>query len=203
MTDIANDKKKIQQQGSQFRGSVDERTFERMGASLNYLDDAVAYVIDNLPPLGVITMADLTEEQFQDQNESFTPQGGSVKQEWVLADGRDVTGSRYAVLTGNTTVPNHVDRYARMANNDGELRAQQADSFDSHDHGATFVINAAGTNVVGSNDTNDAAAKNFTSGKQNRQSNLAAATFDFTIANSGGIETRPKTTKTYFFIRIN
>lgn len=57
--------------------------------------------------VGDIIHSMLTEEQFILEN------GGG----WVLADGRDVTGSKYATVTGNTTVPDMRGQFLRGKNN--------------------------------------------------------------------------------------
>ncbi len=45
---------------------------------------------------------------------------GAEASKWALADGRDVTGSKYATLTGNNTIPDLRGAYMRMA---GQERA--------------------------------------------------------------------------------
>ena len=80
----------------------------------------------------------LTEVAFIAQN------GGG----WVLSDGRDVTGSSYAPLTGNTTVPDARGQFLRGKNNgridgqenpDGDvvLGTQQTDAIQGHKHNYT------------------------------------------------------------------
>lgn len=56
----------------------------------------------------------LTETQFQSVN-------GDT---WVLCDGRDVTGSQYHTITGNTTVPDARGQFLRGINN-GRADGQQ------------------------------------------------------------------------------
>lgn len=58
-------------------------------------------------PIGVIASAMLTEAQFQALN------GAS----WILADGRSVDGSSYAVMTGQTSVPDLRGMVLRGKNN--------------------------------------------------------------------------------------
>jgi hypothetical protein len=85
--------------------------------------------------VGDIIHSMLTEEQFILEN------GGG----WVLADGRDVTGSKYATVTGNTTVPDMRGQFLRGKNNtrsdgnqnpDGDvgLGAWSQDTYQEHTH---------------------------------------------------------------------
>lgn len=79
--------------------------------------DAVDSVVDtsvlrqlqtsDLNSVGRIVESMLTEAQFQSLN-------GTA---WILADGRSVTGSKYATVTGFTTVPNLRGVHLRGKNN--------------------------------------------------------------------------------------
>lgn len=80
----------IQLEEVTFRFGIPSEFFQKMGGYLNYLLNNV-----NLAAVGSFKSAFLTETQFRSQM-------GST---WVLADGRDVTGSAYATLTGNTNIP--------------------------------------------------------------------------------------------------
>lgn len=91
---------------------------------------------DNQNPVGMIVQSMLTEAQFQAANGT----------NWVLADGRDVTGSVYASTTGGTNIPDLRGVVLRGKNNgrsdgfqnpvgDSTLGTYQGDQFLSHDHG--------------------------------------------------------------------
>ena len=58
-------------------------------------------------PIGTIVESTLTEAQFNAATPNST--------DWALADGRDVTGSKYAIVTGRTTLPDMRGAYMRMA----------------------------------------------------------------------------------------
>ena len=137
---------------------------------------------DGIESLGTIVQSMLTETQFQSLNSTS----------WVLMDGRDVTGSAYATLTGQTTLPDARGAALRMKNNgrsdgnqnpDGDsiLGAWQGDEFESHTHG---TVNA-GTGVTGGG---------LGYGVQSSGGNTQAA---------GGNETRMKNVTVNFFIKIN
>jgi hypothetical protein len=70
-------------------------------------------------PVGTFVHSMLTEVQFKSFADSVSPY---VR--WVLADGRNVSGSNYHIVTGNVLVPNANGRFLRGkgANNpDGDL----------------------------------------------------------------------------------
>ncbi len=138
--------------------------------------------------IGAIKNSMLTEVQFQAQNGSG----------WVLCDGRDVTGSDYDTLTGNTTLPDARGQFLRgkshgrsdgQENPDGDsaLGTAQTDAFDSHSHTLTGVqspLTAGNRNVLGS----------FASGPANSAESTTS---------DGGNETRPKNITINIFIKIN
>lgn len=87
--------------------------------------------------IGEIRYAMLTEEQFQAQ----------AGKNWVLADGREVEGSRYQQLTGNLYVPDARGMFLRGKNNkrsDGNQNPEgdlyigqyQPDTIKEHNHDA-------------------------------------------------------------------
>ena len=136
--------------------------------------------------VGEVKQAFLTEAQFQAQTSS----------DWVLADGRDATGSEYATITGNTNIPDLRGQFLRGKNNgrtdgnenpDGEsdLGTFQNDEFKSHTHGIIYSEEGyaggggGGDHVNYSND----------------------GVVDTT--SSGGDETRPKNITINYFIKIN
>lgn len=89
----------------------------------------------NQNPVGMIVSSMLTEAQYQALNGTG----------WVLADGRNVAGSTYASITGNTVVPDLRGQVLRGKNNsraDGQqdpagevtLGTQQTDAMQNHTH---------------------------------------------------------------------
>ena len=132
----------------------------------------------------------LTEVAFIAQN------GGG----WVLSDGRDVTGSSYATLTGNTTVPDARGQFLRGKNNgrvdgqenpDGDvaLGVQETDKFKSHNHRINTGSGAGAQNYVFWN----------TDGDPNYFTTLNSSAMNF----SGGNETAPKNVTMNCFIKVN
>lgn len=105
-------------------------------AAFSGFDTKAALVSSSdLNPVGMIISSLLTEAQFQALN------GTS----WVLADGRNITGSLYSTITSATLIPDLRGQTLRGKNNgrvdgnqdpDGEraLGAFQSHAFGSHDH---------------------------------------------------------------------
>jgi len=88
MSNVAQSDGEIQVESLETGQPVSESALQAMGGSINYL-------LSNAAPLGTIISSMLNEVTFQ----------GQTNTTWILADGRDVTGSDYANLTGNTSVP--------------------------------------------------------------------------------------------------
>jgi hypothetical protein len=148
----------------------------------------------------------LTEAQFQAQNGTG----------WVLMDGRNVSGSAYATITGSTTVPDARGMILRGKNNgrsdgsqnpdgDSSLGAYQGDNFGSHRHnygpdGGTdgthnrqVVFNSSPTGGSGSSPIGFGQAFNGGGGSGHWMG----------IYNSGGNETRMRNITVNHFIKIN
>lgn len=135
----------------------------------------------------------MTEAQFQSE----------YGVDWVLCDGRDVTGSKYHEITGNTTLPDGRGVFVRGKNNgrsdgnqnpDGELAegAFQGDAMGSHLHEST---NRTGAPTWGYGSTGVANVGGYTI-------NLGTQVTSNT-SPVGGNENRPKSITMNLFIKIN
>jgi hypothetical protein len=146
---------------------------------------------------------------------------------WCLADGRNVSGTKYATTTGRNTVPDLRGAYLRMAGvnathtgwNGGTLNNYQEDntarprnvfttnSTGNHKHDNGYYINDAGNYTKHGFSSNE--GNGYVSGN-------AAASFDrdlpytstngnhtHTITGGGDAETRPKSYSVNYFIKIN
>ena len=144
----------------------------------------------------------LTEVQFQSEN------GLS----WILADGRSVTGSRYASITGSSTIPDLRGMVLRGKNNgrsdgnqdpDGErsLGSFQNHAINSHNHGGgshslTMPVWRATVSlgpVAGARNTNGAIDGNPSTSGPNTT----------VVQTEGGNETRMRNMAVNYFIKIN
>jgi hypothetical protein len=153
------------------------------------------------PPVGATMSAFLTEAQFQSQ----------MGTGWVLCDGRTVSGSSYATITGNTAVPDVRSTVLRGKDNgrglnpDGDLPlgTYQPDAFYSHNHvdyGHTHVqtITNNSGGAVFSGSLTPTFSGTATLGPVNSTEPASA-----NIAYNGGDETRGKSVTVNIFIRIN
>jgi len=135
--------------------------------------------------IGEVKSAFLTEAQYQAQ----------LGAGWVLCDGRNVSGSTYAALTGNTTIPDMRSTVPRMKDNgaglnpDGDLAlgSYQADQFASHNHTWPVDITPGSSTIA----------------MQSNQGDNGAVKANVPTTYAGGNETRAKSTTINFFIRIN
>lgn len=134
-----------------------------------------------LLPVGSVIHSMLTESQFQ-------AQAGSG---WVLADGRSVTSTAYATITGSSTIPDMRSSFLRGKDNakglnpDGDLAlgTYTSDKYLAHTH--TYAANNTGGGA-----TALATGTTVTAQLQN-------------TGPSGGNETAPKSITVNIFIRIN
>lgn len=135
MSDIPASGSKVQQESVQFNNPTSEASQSAIGALANYGREI-------LPPVGSIIASMLDEATFQGQTTNPSPE------RWVLADGRDVTGSAYQALTSQTNIPDLRGNFIRGKNNgrsdgkqnpDGDLGlgAYTASKFQAHNHGYT------------------------------------------------------------------
>lgn len=146
-------------------------------------------------PVGTIVSSMLTEAEFQ----------GEVGAHWVLADGRDVTGSRYAQLKGISTVPDLRGVFIRGKNNGSDkddernLGGYQDDAFQGHRH----LFRNATSSTGGSQ--NVPVASTTASGSSNAGTqNILDPVADLTNGSPRTAnETRPKNVTVNFFIKIN
>lgn len=147
MTDVASSESKIQQEGIQFNQPVSEASATAMAALANAMREIIA-------PVGTVWYSMLDEATFQDENTAPSPE------RWVLADGRNVSGSRYEALTGDSTVPDlrgvfirgrNGARSGATGNPDGDLAVgtYSADKYNSHAHGVTDPSHSHGVTDPG------------------------------------------------------
>ena len=164
--------------------------------------------------VGSIQQSILTEPQ-------WTAALGTEASKWALVDGRDVSGSKYATLTGRSTIPDLRGAFMRMAGvnstntrgDGGRLGTYQEDltarpktaltgntsNGGAHDHGLgtiNLVKTSGGSHNLepGSGGAPEGSASFRTDG---------AHAHTVTINGGGDAETRPKTYSVNYFIKIN
>jgi len=152
--------------------------------------------LGSILPVGTIIHSMLTTTQ-------FTAEYGD---NWVLADGRSVTGSKYSAVTSNSTIPDMRGTFLRGKDNgvgrnaDGDLAlgTYTDDKFESHVHQQQYAT--PGANIPAVAEVASGGSHTTIHGTDIGQSSSGAALN--TIA-TGGNETSPKSTIVNIFIRIN
>lgn len=172
-----------------------------------------SYVVDadgGSTPVGTVLASLLSEAQFQARNGSG----------WVLADGRDVTGSAYADLTGAGSVPDLRGLFLRGRNNgrsDGRqnpagdlaLGAFQADQVTDHKHahtdgGHSHGIRVGGYDFFGGPGIDYGPSLNNVSvATSASHANISVQGANTPLSGSVGNETRPRNATVNYFVRIN
>jgi hypothetical protein len=190
MTDITAQLIKIQSEEVDYRSAVSEGTMTRIGAAINW-------IIENTSQhVGDVQASMLTEAQFQAKRDS----------KWVLMDGRDVTGSDYATLTGSSTIPDARATVLRMKDNaraldpagDPDLGDYQADEVLSHRH---FMASSS-TVTPGTLNSTRQTSRLDSGGFTLLYPTTGAADIGRTSL-TGGLENRVKSTIINYFIKIN
>ena len=182
MSDLSNTSSRIQTEATRFRSSVSESMIQGMGGAINYL-------LDSILPVGSVVSSMLTTAQYQ----------GETSTGWVLADGGSCAGSDYAVLTGNSTVPDLRGVFIRGKNNGRStatgnssgnlaLGTYEADQFAAHTHPYEYKTPSA------------AAGGSDGGGDTDRGLNTISTV---TSSTGTGTETRTRNVTLNYFIRIN
>jgi hypothetical protein len=165
--------------------------------------------------IGDVKESVLTEPQFK----SLLSTADQLK--WVLADGRDVTGSRYATVTGSNKVPDLRGAFLRMAGqnnanagwNGGNLNSFQEDSTARPKTAFTATTSNDGTHYhsfslaryfgAAAHDVNNYNPGGSRDGTTETTANAGAHTHNVTITGGGDTETRPKAYSVNYFIKVN
>lgn len=217
MSAVAPSENLVQQEAIQFNGPVSEASATSIAALANAMREIML-------PVGSIIYSMLTEAQFQAQNTSPSPE------RWILADGSSVVGSKYATVTGNSTVPDlrgvmvrgkNGARGAGTGNPDGDLAlgTYTADRNKSHTHtdaghthGVTQTAHAhtIGAGIFGMSGGSGAIlsaadANPDTALYDTRTSNatISINTGNASINADGGVDAAPRNVTLNCFIRIN
>lgn len=145
-------------------------------------------------PVGTVIHSMLTTTQFASQ----------YGDNWVLSDGRSVSGSLYHSVTGVSTIPDMRGAFIRNKggtyNPDGDLTigSYSADKFKSHTHVQNAHNHTASNVIIG--------GVSFGSGGgSGSYGSSTVTTSDATVINqdTGGNETAPRAIHLNAFIRIN
>lgn len=185
MSDQTPTSSPIQTEATRFGSAVSQALFAKFGGDINLL-------LETVLPVGSLVYSMLTEAQFQSQ-------AGAG---WVLADGRNVAGSRYQSVTGSDTLPDPRGIFLRGKNNgrvDGrENPAGELDlgTFQGH----AVEAHAHATGVTALQDTDPANTGTIV---KDEGSEYAITTETETGEYGTSTETRPRNVTVNIFIRIN
>jgi hypothetical protein len=183
---------------------------QRIGELQKAVEDLRAAPRKDLP-VGTIAASYLAPAQFA---ESLGEREGSSleKRSWILADGREVTGTRFAIVTNGKSIPDLRGMFVRGiaaggARTAGDLQEQSTalpnNQFTgiTSDDGAAALPRSAEPSGVG--DRYNAGGRDYivinigTSGK------LEPHSHKITVTSGGDAETRPKNVAVYYYIKIN
>lgn len=177
----------IQDQEVKVERPISESTLFGLAGLINYLWKTMAL------PVGTIRKSNLDTFNF----------GQTYGGNWVLANGQDVTGSKFETLTGQSTVPDMRGLYLRGFDNGkgtddpGHLIGTfQDDEIKAHNHTFKSGNNQwAGVHTFG----------NQTYGTYTDYMERPEKTDDGAIMNNGLLldESRPKSLMVNYFIKIN
>jgi hypothetical protein len=173
--------------------------------------------------VGDIKTSILTENQFKVE---MGADGGG----WVLADGRNVTGSRYAAITGLTNVPDLRGAYLRMAGQNATNASWHGGTLNGYQEDTTRI--PRNTQLTGTTNSTGSHTHNLWSRRMKAYSGAgyspavqtvseginAAGTTDvsgrwmdsdgahthtLSVTGGGDTETRPKSYTVNYYIKIN
>lgn len=182
----------IQIEETNFEAPLSESMLQKIGGLMNYLINKM----DSFA-VGELIAADLDETQFQTQ----------MGTDWVLCDGRSVSGSRYEEYTGESNIPDARGIFTRAQNNgrsDGvqnpagqlPLGTYQADEIGSHKHN---VVNLTSNLASTTGGTVAHLGVNTGIPNYNAPPNPMTISIDF----AGDLETAPFNITENLFIKIN
>jgi hypothetical protein len=170
-------------------------------------------------PVGSVVASTMTPELLSSLV-GDPPQFDATKSSWVLADGRDVSGSRFAKVSLTSRVPDlrglflrglNLGRGDSFADPDGTNRQAgdyQLDEIRAHEHPAesrtTIFPNPHShtTRVPGGNDSSGAPGHQGLVPEASSAVSLSAVTTTV-VGATGGKETRPRNAAVYYYIKIN
>lgn len=185
----------------QFNQPVSEAAASAIGAVANYL-------LQIQLPVGSVFPSMLTEPQLQALLNNPNPST------WVVADGRDVTGSQFQFVTGMTNIPDLRGIFVRGLNNGGSAAGTRSDSYaNPNDPSGTFTPGTLALDAVGPHYHNYATQRRNADGSAIADvwftnSSLGSNTYSTdqgsaTPQGSVLVETAPKNASLIWFIRIN
>lgn len=164
-----------------------------------YIGDGTKWRLLNPSYVGDVRQSMLSEAQFQSENGN----------EWILCDGRDVTGSDYASVTGNTVLPDMRGMFVRGKNNgrvDGDENPSGDLALGTYEDADANTIDRFDSRVVPGSPAQGTATvpSDGTFSPERLSGGFDGADIGFKIAKKGNDEeSRPKNITMNYFIKIN
>jgi hypothetical protein len=173
---------------------------QAMNDSVGRLRTDLATVQTAPVPIGTVVSSLIPIAQFQALHGTFSASGM-----WMFADGRDVTGSEYAKITGSKTVPDLRGAYLRMAGTNAARTGWNGGNANTYVEDSTKRPTTAFTGTFNDPRTNNGSARGITgsSAWSSAEAYLYPGTSTVSITGGGDAETRPKTYAVNYYIRIN
>ncbi len=202
MAQVVPSEIKAQLPAYQFNQPVSENALQSIGGLANFL-----FEIAN--PIGTIVATMLTESDFQDLQQYYNPSSPR----FILADGRDVSGTPYATITGNTNVPDLRGVFIRGKNNgrsDGNenpagdlaLGTFSAESVGTHGHAYGAYVTGGSLPQGSVNGSAGAVGGNVHDTRNTTSPGPQNTTLMSTSDYTAGVQTQPDNVTINYMIRI-
>jgi hypothetical protein len=150
-------------------------------------------------PVGTVVSSLIPVAQFQALYGTF-----SAKAPWVLADGRDVTGSEYAKVMGRNTVPDLRGAFFRGAGNNATQTGWAGGNINTYAEDSTKRPTTAFTTVVNDPLEHNGNTRGIAgAGWGTNESYLFAGKSVRNVSGGGDAETRPKNYVVNYYVKIN
>lgn len=178
---------KVQSQETQFRDSISEGFFNKVGAIINEGIDRGVSV-----PVGTIEVSMLEEADF------LAIRGSG----WVLANGQSAVGTAFQTLTGKTNVPDFRGRFIRSLQPSTLLNPGDTQDDDNivHTHGISYTNTDA---IATSFDTSFKKVDDSTANKAVFNPANFQDVLTVNLLNDGTPENRMQNVTVNIFIRVN
>lgn len=186
--------KLIQEEDVASSSSASEALLKKIGGAVNYL------IQNSLDYVGKFEATGLTEAQFATLK-GYDHTAPEPLKKWVLLKGQSIAGSKYAEITGKTTLPNAVSTgaFPGQASSKAQLLTYEESQNKAHNHSISFKEGHEGYgNVVEAT-----AISPLKSVKYYVKGWFAWATSAYSMSTEGGAVARPNTVRINWFLKIN
>lgn len=183
--------KLIQEEDVASSASASEALLKKVGGAINYI------IQNSLDFVGKVETTMLTEAQFAATKGYDHTQPEPLKK-WVLMKGQSIAGSKFAEITGKTTLPNAVSTgaFIGQASSDAQLLTYQESRNRLHGHTVGYYTDS------GPYDPGNSGGFYSTSG-HTRRTRREWDTGAYYLTPEGGLSAQPNTVRGNIFLKIN